>query len=192
MGGTMLSMLVGSMSMTITATAIFNIILIGFGMGVIIPVHVIAVQNTVSYSIMGTATSMISLLRPLGGICGLAMVGSILNNTFASSFIGNLSSGVKAVVSPEQLAGIVDNPQVLVNAGARTRLEQLFEGTGAQGEALFHQTIATLQSALNTALMQVFIAFLAISLLAMVVNFFLRGIPQQGGQRPGPAPEPED
>ncbi len=159
------------------ATAVFNIILVGFGMGIIFPIHVLAVQNTVAYSVMGTATSVITLLRPLGGVCGLAMVGSILNNTFDSSFIGNLSAGVKAVVSPEQLAGIVDNPQVLVNAGARAQLQQLFEGMGSQGQELFNQMISTLQSSLNEALTQVFAAFLIISVLAMIINFFLKGIP---------------
>jgi EmrB/QacA subfamily drug resistance transporter len=171
--------------------AVFNIILVGFGVGIVIPIHVLAVQNTVSYTIMGTATSMISLLRPLGGVFGLAMVGSILNNTFASSFIGNLSAGVKAVVSPEQLAGIVDNPQVLVNSGARTQLQKLFAGMGAQGQELFDQTILTLQNALNAALTQVFAAFLVITVLAMIVNFFLKGVPQSRVKPAGAAPAPE-
>jgi EmrB/QacA subfamily drug resistance transporter len=173
------------------ATAVFNIILVGFGMGIIFPIHVLAVQNTVAYSVMGTATSVITLLRPLGGVCGLAMVGSILNNTFASSFIGNLSAGVKAVVSPEQLAGIVDNPQVLVNSGARTQLQQMFEGMGAQGQELFNQMMSTLQSSLNEALTQVFAAFFIIAVLAMIINFFLKGIPQTGVKPAGPAPAPE-
>ncbi len=172
------------------ATAVFNIILVGFGMGILFPIHVLAVQNTVSYSIMGTATSLITLLRPVGGIFGLAMVGSILNNTFASSFIGNLSAEVKAVVSLERLAGIVDNPQVLVNAGARAQLEQLFEGTGAQGQGLFNQLMSTLQGALNTALTQVFVAFLIIAVLAMVINFFLKGIPPSAGGQSAKAPAP--
>jgi MFS family permease len=173
------------------AVAVINIILVGFGVGIIFPIHVLAVQNTVSYAIMGTATSTITLLRPLGGVLGLAMVGSILNNTFASSFIGNLSAEVKAVVSPEQLASIVDNPQVLVNSGARTQLQQLFEGLGAQGQELFNQTMLTLQNALNTALTQVFAAFLVIAVLALIVNFFLKGIPKSRDKQAGPTPAPE-
>ena len=171
--------------------AIFNIILVGFGMGLVFPVHVLAVQNTVSYTIMGTATSVITLLRPLGGVLGLALVGSILNNTFASSFLRNLPEGVKAVISPAQLAGIVDNPQILINPEARTRLDQIFKAAGPQGEELFNQTISTLQSALSTALTQVFAAFLIIAVLAIITNFFLKGIPPPQSRKAGPAPSPE-
>ena len=159
------------------ATAIFNIILVGFGSGLIMPVHTIAVQNTVPYSIMGTATSMIQLLRPLGGVFGLAVVGSVLNNHFASEFIGNLSAGVKAVLSPEKLTAIVDNPQALVNPEARLQLQGMFEGAGAQGAELFEQMMSTLQNALNSALTQVFFVFLIASILALLVNCFLKGIP---------------
>jgi EmrB/QacA subfamily drug resistance transporter len=162
---------------TSIATAIFNITLTGFGNGMIMPVHTIAVQNTVPYRIMGTATSMIALVRPLGGVFGLAVVGSILNNRFASSFLGNLPGGVKEVVSPEQLAGIVDNPQVLVNASARLRLEEMFAGLGEQGRQLFEQMLAALREALNSALTEVFLVFMFASILALAVNFFLKGIP---------------
>jgi EmrB/QacA subfamily drug resistance transporter len=157
-------------------TAIFNIILVGFGNGLIMPVHTVAVQNTVPYSIMGTATSMITLLRPLGGVFGLAVVGSILNNRFASTFIGNLSPGVKAVVSAEQLAAIVDNPQALVNVEAQTQLQGLFAGLG-NGDVLFEQMLTALRSALNSALTQIFALFLIVAVLALLINIFLKGIP---------------
>lgn len=169
-------------------TAVFNIVLIGFGMGLVFPVHTLAVQNTVPYTIMGTATSLITLLRPIGGIFGLALVGSILNNTFAASFMRNLPAAVKAVVSPEQLAGIVDNPQILVNAGARDQLEKLFENMGAQGQGYFNQMIAALQGALSEALTRVFGVFLIIVIVAIIVNHFLKGIPPTAGKKPAPPP----
>ena len=174
------------------ATAIFNIILVGLGSGMIMPIHTIAVQNTVPYSIMGTATSMITLLRPLGGVVGLAIVGSILNNTFASSFIRNLSSGVKAVVSPEQLASIVDNPQALVNAEAQAQLQGLFAGMGSQGTVLFEQLLSTLRDALNSALTQVFAVFLIVALAGLIANFFLKGIPPHRRKGDKLAPEVRD
>jgi len=170
-------------------TAMINIILVGFGSGLIMPIHTIAVQNTVRYSIMGAATSMITLLRPLGGVFGLAIVGSVLNNRFASEFLGNLSTGVRAIISPEKLAGIVDNPQALVNPEARLQLQSLFEEAGSQGPALFEQMMSTLQNALNSALVQVFTVFLVVSILALIANFFLKGIPPHRGKQEKPAAE---
>ncbi len=159
------------------AVAITNIVIIGLGNGLVMPIHTLAVQNTVPYSIMGTATSMISLLRPLGGVLGLAMVGTILNNNFASSFIKNLSPEVKAVVSPEQLASIVDNPQALVNPEAQAQLQAMFDGMGSQGTVLFDQLLLTLRNALNSALVQVFFVFMIVTVLGLIANFFLKGVP---------------
>ncbi len=174
------------------ATAVVNIILIGVGNGLIMPIHTIAVQNTVPYSIMGTATSLITLLRPLGGVFGLAIVGSLLNNTFASSFIGKLSPAVKEVVSPEQLAAIVDNPQALVNVEAQAQLQSLFDGMGSQGTVLFEQLLFTLRNALNSALIQVFLVFLVVTILGLLANFFLKGIPPHRSKQGKPAPEVKD
>jgi EmrB/QacA subfamily drug resistance transporter len=162
---------------TTTAVAVIYIIIVGVGNGLVMPIHTLAVQNTVPYAVMGTATSMIALLRPLGGVIGLALVGSILNNTFAANFINNLSAGVKAVVSPEQLAAIVDNPQALVNTGAQEELRGMFEVAGEQGPALYEQLISTLRNALNTALVQAFLVFMFVVVVAIIVNFFLKGIP---------------
>jgi len=170
-------LLAGMTAETSYGMAVFNIILIGLGAGMVMPVHTLAVQNTVPYAVMGTATSMITLLRPLGGVFGMAVVGSILNNRFASSFLSNLPASVKEVIPSEELMSIVDNPQVLVNAEARLNLEGLFERLGAQGIDLFNQTISTLQNALNSALTQVFFVFLFVSVAALIVNMFLKGIP---------------
>lgn len=174
------------------ASAIMNIVLVGLGAGVLMPVHIIAVQNTVPYSVMGTATSLVTLLRPLGGVFGLAVVGSVLNNRFGSEFLSNLSSGVKAVISPEKLASIVDNPQALVNPEAKLQLQSLFEGMGTQGTALFEQLMSTLQGALNSALVQVFAVFLIVTIVALIVNFFLKGIPSYRDKRDKLATELKD
>jgi hypothetical protein len=99
-----------------------------------------------------------------------------LNNRFASTFIGNLSPGVKAVVSAEQLAAIVDNPQALVNVEAQTQLQGLFAGLG-NGDVLFEQMLTALRSALNSALTQIFALFLIVAVLALLINIFLKGIP---------------
>jgi hypothetical protein len=159
--------------------AIFNIVLVGVSSGLVMPVHTLAVQNTVPYNVMGAATSMMTLLRPLGGVFGMAVVGSILNNRFASSFLGNLPGGVMEYLSTEDLNAIVDNPQALVNEEARMSLQELFTGIGAEGQELFNDLLYTLQNALNSAITQVFFVFLFVSIAALVVNMFLKGIPPQ-------------
>lgn len=170
-------LLAGMTPQTTFVMAAVYISITGFGNGNIMPIHTIAVQNTVPYAVMGTATSLITLLRPLGGVFGLAIVGSILNNRFASVFFSSLPAEVTNAVPMAELTSIVDNPQALVNPESQEALQDMFLGLGPQGEALFETTITTLRESLNAALTQVFMVFLGITLLALVVNFFLKGVP---------------
>jgi EmrB/QacA subfamily drug resistance transporter len=172
---------------TSPTSATLYVLVVGIGLGFIIPVHTLAVQNTVPYSVMGSATSMITWLRTAGGLFGLAIVGSVINNRFFFRFISDLPSGVKAVVSVEKLMSIVDNPQALVSVAAQDQLRVLFEGFGTQGPALLEQLIYTLRNALNSALAVVFITVLGINILTLIVNLFLKGIPSHkimSGEKP--------
>ncbi len=159
-------------------TASIYIFITGFGNGNIMPIHTLAVQNTVPYAVMGTATSLISLLRPLGGVFGMSIIGSVMNNRFTSLFFNNIPAQVKSVIPQEELMRIVDNPQVLVNPKAYSSLQHLFDGTGSQHVFLFDLLLKTLREALNSALTDSFIIFLFIMIFAMLINLFLKGIPK--------------
>ncbi|MFL6800032.1 MAG: MFS transporter [Xanthobacteraceae bacterium] len=53
---------------------------VGLGMGMVMQVLVLAVQNSVDYSRLGVATSGTMLFRALGGALGVAMFGAIFAN----------------------------------------------------------------------------------------------------------------
>lgn len=148
----------------------------GFGNGNVMPIHTIAVQNSVPYSMLGTATSLISLLRPVGGVFGLAIVGSVLNNRFASTFYANLSPAISEVVPRTQLESIIDNPQALVSPEAQDTLRSMFDGI-VQGPVLYEQLLTTLREALSSSLSIIFFVFFGITILGLIANFFLKGIP---------------
>jgi len=159
------------------ATAVMNIIIMGLGLGITMPVYVIAVQNAVPYSIMGIATSTNQFFRSIGGAFGLAIAGSVMNNSFATEFMGGLPPEVSAVVPSEQLSSIIDNPQALVSPEAQDQLRSFFESLGSQGAQLFEQLLSTLREALNSALTEVFLVALGVIAVAFIVNFFIKEIP---------------
>ena len=159
------------------AMAVVNIVLMGLGLGITMPVYVIAVQNAVPYSVMGIATSTTNFFRSLGGALGLAVVGSVMNNRFATEFREGLPPEVAAVVPSEQLASIIDNPQALVSPEAQDQLRSFFESIGPQGTQLFQQLLSTLREALNSALAEVFFIALCVIGVAFVVNLFIKEIP---------------
>jgi hypothetical protein len=53
---------------------------VGFGLGAVMQVLVVAVQNAVPYSHLGTATSSATFFRSIGGVIGIALFGAIFNS----------------------------------------------------------------------------------------------------------------
>lgn len=172
---------------TSNTTAITNIVVTGFGLGITMPLYVVAVQNTVPYSVLGTATSSAAFFRSLGGAFGLTIFGSIMNNRFASEFMAGLTSQIKAIVPANQLDSLVHNPQALFSTNAMDQLKSGFEQLGPQGAILFNQLIQTLKSALNSGITEVFFIAMLLVAAGWVANLFLKEIPlrKHYGEGPG-------
>jgi hypothetical protein len=83
--------------------------LCGFGIGFIMPILVVVVQNAVEMRDLGTATASISFFRSMGGSFGVALFSAVL--------IARLNSLVGALPGPALLG---DSPGVaLLHAGAQ-------------------------------------------------------------------------
>ena len=162
---------------TSEAGAIIFIVISGFGLGITMPVYTIAVQNAVPYSVMGIATSTTAFFRSIGGLLGMSVVGSVMNNRFASEFTAGLSPQLQAVIPAGQSNQLVNNPQALFSSGAMEQLQAQFANFGAQGEALLKELLSTLKDALSSSLSEVFLISFSIVAVAFVVNFFLKEIP---------------
>ena len=66
----------------------------GVGLGLIMQVLILAVQNSVAYEQLGVATSSATLFRSIGGSLGTAVLGAIFTNRLASELAaGARSSG---------------------------------------------------------------------------------------------------
>ncbi len=64
----------------------------GFGLGLVMQVLILAVQNGVEYRDLGTATSLAAFFRSMGGAFGTALLGAILNDRL----VGNLRNALPA------------------------------------------------------------------------------------------------
>ena len=159
------------------ARAVFYIVLTGLGLGISMPLYIIAVQNAVPYAIMGVATSTTAFFRSIGGAFGLAIFGSVMNNRFASELVNGISPAAKEIISPEPLDSLAHNPQALMSPEAAEQLWSFFEPFGEQGAALFEHVFEALKLALSSAITQVFFISLIVVAIAWVVNLFIKEIP---------------
>ncbi len=85
--------------MTSSVEADGYLLVLGLGLGLVMQVLVLAVQNAVDYSVLGAATSGVTLARGVGGSIGAAVFGTIFSSRLRSGLHGVLAGPLGAQVS---------------------------------------------------------------------------------------------
>jgi len=123
-------------------------IVLGLGIGMIIQVMVLAVQNSVEHRDLGTATATESFIRSMGGAFGVAVFGAILTSRLTHGLEQLLPKG--SSINPADLTG---SPATI-----------------AQLPTAVHDAVI---QALANALHFVFLAAVPLTVAAFVVTWFL-------------------
>ncbi|MCW3016857.1 MAG: drug resistance transporter, EmrB/QacA subfamily [Solirubrobacterales bacterium] len=139
---------------TSTAAASLYMLVLGFGLGFIMQVLVLAAQNSVPYEDLGVATSGATLFRSIGGSLGTAILGAIFANRLSSELSSALPAGAAQTGALE--GGSLD-PSALKQLPA----------------AIHDAYIGAFTNALST----VFLAAAAFSAVAFVLSWFIREEP---------------
>ncbi|OGN98992.1 MAG: MFS transporter [Chloroflexi bacterium RBG_13_51_18] len=162
---------------TTNATAIAYMVTTGFGLGITMPLYMLAVQNTVPYKLLGAATSSTAFFRSIGGSVGLAIFGSVMNNKFAAELLTRLPADFVAKVPQQQIDAIMNNPQILMDPQAQAQLQEIIGGMGDQSSAILQDVTQGLRDSLSISISQVFLYALVAIIVAFVVNLFIKEIP---------------
>jgi EmrB/QacA subfamily drug resistance transporter len=136
---------------TPTWQAALFLLILGLGLGSVIQVLVLAVQNAVPYRLLGVATSGSTLSRQIGGSIGVAAFGAIFSNELSNQLASRLP-GAAAAHIPKAA-----NPAVLAHLPP----------------AIHAQYIASVAAALRP----VFVAAAGFTFLAFLLTWLLREIP---------------
>jgi predicted MFS family arabinose efflux permease len=86
-----------------------GMLVLGFGLGMVMQVIILAVQNAVSPREIGTATSSATFFRQVGGSFGTAIFGAIMTARLATELASAVPPGI--TVDPGQLTG---SPAIIV------------------------------------------------------------------------------
>ena len=130
-----------------------SLLVLGLGLGMVMQVLVLAVQNAIDYSVLGAATSGVTLARGIGGSIGAAVFGTIFS-THLRSELHNAIGGVLGA----QVAG-----------GARL--------TGAQVESLPARARLAYENAYVHALQPVFLVAAGVGAVGFLLSLRLRERP---------------
>jgi EmrB/QacA subfamily drug resistance transporter len=137
------------------AATVADMVVVGFGLGVVMPVNLVMVQNAAERRDVGIATGTLLLLRAVGSAVGSTLVGALLAARFAAG---------------SELRGL-----------SRLDLGAL-RGAGAH-MALEPATRAGAEAALVGAFHATFLACAALALAGFLTCLLLRDLPLRSGAR---------
>ncbi|WP_405846466.1 MDR family MFS transporter [Streptomyces sp. NBC_01518] len=139
---------------------------LGTGIGLCMQVLTIAVQNTVEYTALGTATSGVTFFRTLGSSFGTAVFGTI----YANSLGPNLKDGIAQAAKTSAL-----NPAVITKAA-----------TSPEGlHKLPHAAAAPIINAYADTIHTVFRWTVPVAVIGFVVALFLKQVELRDSARKG-------
>jgi EmrB/QacA subfamily drug resistance transporter len=108
------------------AAAAWHVALAGVGMGLVFVPMLIAVQNSVTRSQLGSATSLTGFFRTMGGAVGVAVMGAALTHRLERSLAGLLATAAPDLQQP--LRWLAAHPDLVVNPTTRAALGEVLLG----------------------------------------------------------------
>jgi EmrB/QacA subfamily drug resistance transporter len=176
-------------------TALVNLVVVGLGLGLTMPIFTLVVQNAVPYARLGVATSVTQFFRSIGGTLGAAVFGTVMTNRFNQALSAELPlrlpPDVLAALPPDRM-GAFRNPQALLSPEFGARLQELFASFGPAGPRHLEAFQQALREALALALHGVFLAGAVVVALALLAAFFIPEIPLRKSNRGAPQDQSAD
>ena len=158
-----ISLITGSPNLALISICLF---VIGLGVGLVMQVTLLAVQNAVEFQHMGTATGGVTFFRSMGGALGVAIFGSIFNN--------RVDHQLPRLIPPESLQGIdsstlLSSPQELL--------------------LLPPEVLEGVREAFSQSLETVFLLAVPLALLAFAISWWLPNVPLRERSVPTSLPQ---
>jgi EmrB/QacA subfamily drug resistance transporter len=152
-----------------------NVILCGFGLGLLPVTYDVLVQNAAPREQMGVATGSTQFFMAIGGTLGLALFGTILLRLYHLHVERLIPLG-----TPTVLAQVFDNPLQLVFK--RPNLEAPFSHI-ANGHVLLMNLLEGARAGLLSAVRTIFMASAGIMGVSFILNLFLGNSVDAEGSR---------
>jgi EmrB/QacA subfamily drug resistance transporter len=178
---------------TTSSTLRLNMVVTGAGLGITMPIFMVAVQSAFDHSRLGQVTASTQLFRSVGSTVGTAVLGGILNNQLSGRLAGLDSDPF--ILGMQKL-----NPQAALDRIDANSLQNYLTGDGqaavraglaqlppeAQNQMLgnFDHFLQTLKVAFSGSIANLFIASTVIMAVAFLVTFLMPEIELRRSNKP--------
>ncbi|HEU0026035.1 MAG TPA: MDR family MFS transporter [Ktedonobacterales bacterium] len=148
-----------------------NMIITGLGIGVMMSLFTIVVQNAFPVQQIGEVTATLSFFRSMGSTIGLAVFGAVFTNALAANIQSNMPAALKPYIPVSQLTNLGQTQ------GGSSDLQAAFARFGPQGATLYHQLLEAVKVSFASSISEVFLIGAGMMALAFVATLFLKEIP---------------
>lgn len=159
-------------------TVIVNMVVLGVGIGSLMPLLNIAVQNAFPYRMMGTVNATQQFVSSLGGVIAAPIFGSILNRGFRRQLNESLPEGLQQ--APDRLSQL--DPQTLLTEQAQQAIKDQFTQFGPAGEQMYRELLHAVKVSLTAGINELFVVGLIFAALTFIGTFFLPERKLQGDE----------
>lgn len=162
---------------TTKLTATSFMMVIGLGMGLVMPIITLALQESFPKSQLGVVTSSSQFFRSIGGTFGVTILGSVMNATSASLLTDYLLPLLHKL--PSQAKGMVDQIAMEIHTNPQGLYSMLFSPEAMQKipESVRDQLIPVLKHSMVDSLHVVFMVSFGIVLAGAILTLWLPHIP---------------
>lgn len=156
-------------------TVVVDMVVLGLGIGALMPLMNTAVQNAFPYEVMGTVNSTQQFVTSLGGVIASPIFGSILNHAFQRQLAVTLPAPLQRVMSGSHV-----NPQSLITQQAQNAMATKFNQLGPAGHQMYLTLVHGIKVALTQGVHELFVVGLVFSVLCFIGTFFLPEVRLKG------------
>ena len=165
-------LLLSKMDASTTDTLLIrNMLITGLGIGVLMSLFTIVVQNAFPVQQIGEVTATISFFRSMGSTIGLAVFGAVFTNALTSNIQSNMPAALKPYIPVSQLTNLGQTQ------GGSGDLQAAFAKFGPQGATLYQQLMTAIKVSFASSIGEVFLMGAGMMALAFVATLFLKEIP---------------
>lgn len=131
----------------------------GASLGFIMPNLTVFAQETAGRSLLGISTALLQSVRMMGGMLGMAVVGTMVSNYYVRNVRQSIPEGLDT-----SWISLLENPDVLVSHAAQSDFVAHLQRLSLQGDLFLETARLALVSAIHSGL----IVGLMVALLGMV------------------------
>ncbi|MED0966787.1 MDR family MFS transporter [Bacillus paramycoides] len=161
---------------TTKLTATSYMMVIGLGMGLVMPTLTLALQESFPKKDLGVVTSSSQFFRQIGGTFGITILGSIMNNTSGTTLTNKLVPVLDTF--PKEAGQMVTKFKDMIHTDPQGLYSMLFnpEALKQMPEAFANSIVPILKSSLVDSLHTVFLTGLVFIVVGAIFTIFLQKI----------------